>query len=213
MSFLDGAVNIAFVFAEAHPEQADDVVAFLGNITSYQWPKGDLAYYSVSESLQNIVGKNLFADFPSMPKEELLAIHHYTRGVSFPFNQALRSGEGMTDFFRVFNEFLINGMSKLPDYNGLVYRATSLDRAYLVNKYENAMKTGTTVSEAAYTSTSKVDDFIQKYMDRDFKATVGVVFAVQSTAGKDIEEISLFGSKFGEENHKEVLLLREASST
>jgi len=201
------ALIIVEKYVTKFPANGTKIKNFLTNITQYQWPSGGIGNYSVLESLNKVYEKNLKQLFPNLSGEELVAIHHYSRGISYPFNQAKRGFGEMTEFFTTFDEFLGNGLSKLDDYPGTVYRGTAVQESYVFSKYQNAFLNGTAISEEAYTSTSKVTDFLSDYMNRNVnQGDVNVVFNIQSKTGKDIEQISNFGSKFPENvNHKEVL--------
>lgn len=201
------ALSIVEKYLSRFPKEGDKIRKFLTDVTEYRWPSGGIGKYPVIESFDKVFSQQLNKVFPQLTGEELVAVHHYSRGISYPFNQAKRGTATITDFFKTFDEFLDRGLSKLPNYSGRVHRGTALPESYVLSKYQNAFKNGTKVSEEAYSSTSKVEDFLKDYMTRNVNpGDVNVIFRIESKTGKDIERISNFGSSFpANVNHKEVL--------
>lgn len=201
------ALSVVQQYISKYPRDGYKIKAFLSNTTEYQWPYGGIAKYSVQESFNKVFSKRLDELFSTLEGEELVAIHHYSKGIAYPFNQAKRGVLKMTDFFKVFDVFLESGLSKLNSYIGTVHRGTALPESYVLSKYREAFKNSTKIREKAYTSTSKVTDFLGDYMTRNMNSgDVNVIFRIKSKTGKDIEKISNFGSSFPNNiNHKEVL--------
>jgi hypothetical protein len=194
-------------YVKQFPEGEAEINNFLDNVTEIVWSPLVTARYSVRDSLEQVTSHNLAELYPQLTAAELLAIHHYSRGASYPFNAAKRNPIDMSEFFTTFDKLLQSGLDKLPNYEGRVYRGTSLPEHYILSKYKEAADNNTQVSEDAYTSCSKTDEVLEEYMNRsDHPKDVNVIFIIESKTGKDIEGISYFGKNFPDnDNHREVL--------
>ncbi|MEO9236685.1 MAG: ADP-ribosyltransferase, partial [Jatrophihabitantaceae bacterium] len=117
----------------------------------------------------------------ALPRVELStadtnAIADYSGAAYVRLNQALRSGDSaaMTGSLGDLSDNLSSALSKLPDYQGVAYRGTTLDEA-TVAKYAP----GQTVTEPAFTSSST---------DSPFPGNTQ--FTIFSASGKDISGLS-----------------------
>lgn len=86
-------------------------------------------------------------------------------------------------------------MTKLPDFEGLVYRGVNLTRKELL-KYIVANRVNEVLIEPTFISTSK-----SRLIAMEFGNTL---FRIFSRTGKDIEKIAKFGT-YSPPNEKEVL--------
>ncbi|MCS4255841.1 hypothetical protein M2405_004144 [Rhodococcus erythropolis] len=104
------------------------------------------------------------------------AIGRYTGVDSMTLNSALRTPSGLTPGLAAEADTLSSALSKLPNFEGNVYRGVTLPESVLA-KYQP----GNIVQEAGFTSTASAPE----------GAFAGnVQFAIKSLTGKDISEFS-----------------------
>ena len=112
---------------------------------------------------------------PELSVQEKAILHDYTRD-GYQVNKALRGSSPMREFESSYERLLNRALSKLPDYQGKVFRRVDL-KPQLIAKY----KPGQQITEKAFSSTSFVrsDDF-----------DGNVEFIINSRTGKNIRDIS-----------------------
>ncbi len=135
-------------------------------------------YTELVEKLRNdpIVG-------PSLAKasdEELIAIIGYTGMDYSRLNEALRGSTGDLKKLASYVQHADEGLAKLPNYRGEVYRGTYLQSSELA-KY----KPGREVIEDAFTSTSK---------NPSTAFGGNTKFVIESKTGTDVESLSQLGN-------------------
>lgn len=131
---------------------------------------------------------------PELTLYEKAIIYKYTNDGFEEINELLRNFKGNKN--NVFGRFLNRSLSKLPNFEGLVYRAAQLSKLEL-DRYVIAFKDNSIIKEFTFVSTSKSRLIAMAYRGN-------VVFRISSRTGKDIEKISKFG-EYGFSNEKEVL--------
>lgn len=149
--------------------------------------------YLASEILE-VTNSNRNNDFPELSLYEKSIIYKYTNDGFEDINESLRSSEGK--IFNDFGTFLNRSLNKLPNFDGLVYRAAQLTEAE-IERYRVANRDNSILKECSFMSTSKSRLIAMAYRGN-------VVFRISSRTGKDIEKISKFG-EYGFGNEKEVL--------
>ena len=118
-------------------------------------------------------------ELANIPTPELAAVRGYTTADYSMLNSALRTQDAAElTRLKPYLDSAVAGMEKLPNYEGTVYRGTSLSPDILA-KYVP----GQTVVEDAFTSTSKT---LQASFDGNTK------FVIQSLQGKDVSLLSKY---------------------
>ncbi len=125
---------------------------------------------------------------------EKAIIYKYSSDGFEVINELLRKSKGRK--CDEFGTYLKLSLSKLPNFEGLVYRGAHLSKVEL-NRYIDSFKHNSLVTEYSFISTSK-----SRLIAMSFKGNV--LFRMFSRTGKDIERITKFGI-FGYPNEKEVL--------
>lgn len=125
---------------------------------------------------------------------EKAIIYKYSEDGYEGLNDILRTSNGKT--VTEFGKLLADALSKLPNYEGLVYRKVSLTKTEL-NVYEEGLKNNSTIVETPFLSTSKARAVAMAF-------TGNCLFRILSKKGKDIETIAKYGV-FNPPNEKEVL--------
>ncbi|WP_165501705.1 ADP-ribosyltransferase [Pedobacter frigiditerrae] len=125
---------------------------------------------------------------------EKASILKYTNDGYEDLNEYLRKTEGKekTDFGKIIDQSL----SKLDNYNGLVYRCATLSKKEL-QLYKNAFELAKPIVEHTFLSTSKSKTIAYMFGKN-------TIFRIYSRTGKDIEKIAKFGSDHPQ-NEQEVL--------
>lgn len=119
-----------------------------------------------------------------MTDPELAGTYAYTTSDSTwgygPVNEALRSGdERRIAQFRNYKDTVNDGLARLPDFTGTVYRGTTLPEDVLAQHREGAV-----VTYEAFTSSSR---------SRDSAFSGSHRFVIQSKHGKQVEALSRYG--------------------
>jgi hypothetical protein len=117
-----------------------------------------------------------------MTIEEAVALFDYSNFDFAIINQALRNPMGYSDLIPKLEpeiKTLIAGLSRLPDFQGIVFRGTEFP-ADILEQHQ----IGKAVTYAAFTSTSKSSDIIEHY----FKNRVWI--QIRSKHGKSVSELS-----------------------
>ena len=125
---------------------------------------------------------------------EKAVIYKYSNDGFESINEILRKSKGKK--VNDFGSYLNYSLNKLKNFDGLVYRGANLSKREL-NKYMNAFKNNSLITEYSFISTSK-----SRLIAMSFKGNV--LFRMFSRTGKDIEKITKFGIS-GYSNEKEVL--------
>lgn len=144
--------------------------------------------------LKHIENKT-FADNEILKKEEIAVIYAYTEDIYEPLNERLRRNLGQLD--TEFGKELDNILTKLPNFEGICFRGTSLNHTSLTI-YEDALNEGRIITEYGLMSTSTKELRAKEFM-RTSKNGYLVLFSVISKQGKNIGKYSLY------ENEGEVL--------
>lgn len=128
---------------------------------------------------------------------EITLIYHYTDSGYERVNETLIQNKGIitSDYER----FLLSALKKLPPYQGVVFRGTTLNRSQM-NKYVHALNLNTLIQEPLYLSTSR-SELIANSFSRG-----NTLYTIFSKTGKSIEKYAKFGLLSGQ-NEKEVLFL------
>lgn len=151
--------------------------------------------YDIPESFKNklyneyggkdkIVGQKWFEEIkklhPSVNTEEIATLKYYTVDLYGDLNRYLRKKLNGDEFLDTAIKVINNGLNKLESFDGIVYRGISIDITS-VQKYFDAFKTGKSVIEPAFTSTSKNP---AKAFDGNAK------FMIKSKNGKSVKDFS-----------------------
>ncbi|MCD8086928.1 MAG: minor capsid protein, partial [Clostridiales bacterium] len=113
---------------------------------------------------------------------DIRAIQDYmSSGVAYPLNDALRNGDTLTTTQAQLVRDLDTALTKLPDYEGTVYRSVSTSMiddpaAFLAQHQENNV-----VKSPAYTSTGKTV----------YDPSMEIQYVITSKRGKDISSINV----------------------
>lgn len=123
---------------------------------------------------------------PNIRPAEALGINSYTGSHYASMNEYLRAGRNPPkSMLDALIDVTNSGLSKLPTYQGIAYRGARIN-TNIIEKYEEAFKSGKPFTEAAYMSTST--DLTQKFDGN-------VVFMVQSKNGVPVKMLSEFESE------------------
>lgn len=135
-------------------------------------------------------GMTMSASSGKLDADDEEAIYEYmTSGVAYSLNESLRSGAPLTERQEAIKRNLDIALSKLPDYEGVVYR--SLSSEFMdVNDFFNRHEVDGLVRYDAFTSTSK----------KVYDETMDIQLVLKVKHGKDISQWN--------ENEAEVLLRR-----
>lgn len=117
--------------------------------------------------------------FPEFKKEEIAAVSEYGNTYYRRINSYLRDKDApRQEYEENFAIVMNNALNKLPNYSETVYRGGTFSKA-LLSKY----KTGVTVTEDAFVSTSK---YAGTALEGD------TFFIIRSKTGKEVEKIMEF---------------------
>jgi hypothetical protein len=133
-------------------------------------------------------------EHPNLSSFEKAIIYKYSDDGYELLNEQLRltKGNNKTEF----GILLELSLSKLPNFDGLVYRSAKLTPQEL-NKYNIALQSNKAIIEPTFISTSK-----SRAIAMEFKGNT--LFRIYSRTGKIIEKIAKFGI-YNPPNEKEVL--------
>jgi hypothetical protein len=122
---------------------------------------------------------------PELTVYEKAIIFKYSEDGYFDLNEKLRLSEGkdISDFGILLDECL----SKLPDYQGRVYRGVDLSK-YDLKRYSEAFQNNILITESFFISTSE-SQLASRMFGRN------VQFQIISKTGKSIREITKFEEK------------------
>ncbi|CAM4258542.1 ADP-ribosyltransferase exoenzyme [Pedobacter westerhofensis] len=133
-------------------------------------------------------------ELPDLSVYEKAIIYKYSEDGYEQVNELLRSTNGKTN--SNFGTILNTCLSKLENFEGLVYRCASLN-SFELKKYLDAEKDGEAIIEHSFISTTK-SELTAISFGRNTR------FVIYSKTGKEIEKIAKYG-KFDPANEKEVL--------
>jgi len=125
--------------------------------------------------------------------EKAILYKYSTDGYNEP-NEELRKSNGKQN--TAFGKLVSSCLSKLTDFEGLVYRKVTLTAAEL-KRYRRALRENLPIVEYSFISSSKSRLIAMRFAG-------DTLFRIYSRTGKDIEKIAKFGA-FSSENEKEVL--------
>lgn len=148
----------------------------------------------LSKELADVERSERNAQTPELTLYEKAVIYKYSNDGYEALNESLKHGKGHNK--NEFGKLLDAALSKLPDFEGLVYRNVTLTKDGL-RAYEEAWAGNRPIREYAFISTSK-SRFVAMAFGGD------VLFRIYSRTGKDVEKIARFG-KYSSSNEQEVL--------
>ncbi|MBV8195178.1 MAG: WXG100 family type VII secretion target [Candidatus Dormibacteraeota bacterium] len=134
-------------------------------------------------------------ELTAIPDDDLVAIRGYTSNDTTPadyriINDALRSADPVRIApLSTYIDNIDSGLAQLPDHSGVVYRGTTL-RDDVINAYRDAAADGTPVWERAFVSSS-MDPSVTQQAPFDGNTR----FVIESAHGKDITDISVYGTQ------------------
>lgn len=125
----------------------------------------------------------------ALSEQEIVAINGYTFNQYIELNGMLK-GEAVTNqkFYEAYKTVLNSGLSKLPNYEGIVFRGSKIDTK-IFQEYKAAKKNKTPYNHPFLTSTSEVSG-------QEFDGNVK--FIISSKRGKSIDAFSRFKGKESE---------------
>jgi hypothetical protein len=132
-----------------------------------------------------------------LTNEEKTLIFKYSND-GFYVNERLREGEQIKIPFA---EYLDFALSKLPDYEGVVFRGAKLSRIEIA-RYQDACENDTLVFNPSFLSFS-----LKRNIARQFGT---VIFEIYVKKGKLIEKFSKFGID-SSQNEREVMLRKSSN--
>lgn len=148
----------------------------------------------LSKELAEIQRSERNEQTPGLTIYEKAVIYKYSNDGYEALNENLRRNKGRNE--NKFGKILASTLSKLPNFDGLVYRSATLTKAER-RTYEEALAKNTVLTEHTFISTSK-----SRLMAMAFGGNV--LFRIYSRTGKDVEKITKFG-KYSFSNEQEVL--------
>jgi ADP-ribosyltransferase exoenzyme len=146
------------------------------------------------QELHEIENSNRNIELPILTLYEKSLIYKYSSDGYININEELRTSEGKA--INSYGKLLVKALSKLPNYEGIVYRGANLAKNEL-ERYKKALKTNTPITEYSFVSTSKA-----RLIAMAFNGNC--LFRIVSKSGKEIDKIAKFGVH-GHPDEKEVL--------
>lgn len=150
--------------------------------------------------------------YPDIPEVQQAAINAYTQAVtngnkgatSREINRRLRK-EAEDNYVDAASKLISEGLKKLPEYEGTVYRGETMSMNRLKGRFLNYI--GGIVSDKGFVSSSKYMETPMKFISHDGipQSHKRVIFEIQSKKGHDISKISEFNGIFTEEDQHEIL--------
>ena len=154
----------------------------------------------LAREVSEIERSGRIGEYPNLSVYEKALIFKYSYDGYEELNEHLRVQEGNNT--TEFGILLDHCLTKLPNFEGLVYRGANLTRNEL-KKYKDGAESGTPIIEPTFVSTSK-----SRLIAMQFGANI--LFRIYSRKGKEIEKIAKFG-KYNPPNEKEVLFRPNSS--
>lgn len=150
--------------------------------------------------------------YPNIPEVQQAAVNAYTQAVgkenkgatSREINRRLRNNTE-DEYADVASKLISQCLSKLPKYEGVVYRGETMSMKKLQERFLNHI--GDVVSDKGFVSSSLYEDAPRKFISHSGvpKSHKRVLFEIQSKNGRDISKISEFNGIFTLENQHEIL--------
>lgn len=127
-------------------------------------------------------------ELAGIPEYQLLAMYGYSADGFRALNTALRDGDpAAIEQYRLYIDAVVLGLQSMPTFTGTVYRGERVDDpAARAAPYIEAFNNGTTVTEAAFISTS-MGGVTSNYQGN-------VEFVIHSESGSNIENLTYFGT-------------------
>ena len=141
-----------------------------------------------------LVQKNFKNTFPKLTDLEKAIIYWYSENGYESINNVLRNSKGQKQ--TRLGEFLNLALSKLPNYQDVVFRSTRFSKAHL-EKYQAVFEKNEPIIEYAFTSASTSERIARMFGN-------GIFFEIFSKTGKSVDKISKYGLTSGQ-NEKEVI--------
>ena len=148
----------------------------------------------LSREVQDIERSGRNAELPQLNIYERAIIYKYSEDGYEDVNEYLRTSKDKSN--TLFGKVLSHCLSKLENYQGVVFRCANLTD-YELNSYKDAFENNEPITEYAFVSTSK-SELTAIAFGRNTK------FVIYSETGIEIEKIAKFG-KHNPPNEKEVL--------
>jgi len=148
----------------------------------------------LSQEILDIERSGRKTELPALSVFEKAIIYKYSEDGYEQVNELLRvsKGKSNSDFGSVLN----HSLSKLPNFNGLVFRCVDLSNLEL-KRYKEALENNEPITEYSFVSTTK-SELTAMAFGRNTR------FVIYSRTGKEIEKIAKFGI-YNPPNEKEVL--------
>lgn len=150
--------------------------------------------------------------YPNIPEVQQAAVNAYTQAVgkdnrratSREINRRLRNGTE-DEYVDVASRLISQALSKLPKYEGVVYRGEAMSMNKLQERFLNHI--GEVVSDKGFVSSSRYTDTPMKFVSHGGipKSDKRAIFEIHSKNGRDISRISEFNGIFNPENQHEIL--------
>ncbi len=155
----------------------------------------DFVEQNLSSTLNEVRKKHLKDRLLSI--YEIALIYHYSESGYESTNETLIKNKGIitTDYAK----YLALTLSKLPDYQEVVFRGIVLNQTQK-QQYLDANEKNIAIKEPLFLSTSKSESIANLFSKGD------TFFSIYCETGKQIEKFSKFGLNSGQ-NEKEVLFL------
>ena len=150
--------------------------------------------------------------YPHIPEVQQAAVNAYTQAISSgnkratsrEINRRLRNGTE-DEYVDVASRLISQALSKLPKYEGVVYRGETMSIKKLQERFLDHI--GDVVSDKGFISSSLYMDTPMKFISHAGipKNHKRVIFEIQSKNGRNISKISEFNGIFTLENQHEIL--------
>lgn len=150
--------------------------------------------------------------YPDIPEVQQAAVNAYTQAIgktnkgatSREINRRLRNGTE-DEYVNVASGFISQALSKLPKYEGVVYRGETMSMDKLKERFLSHI--GEVISDKGFVSSSMYLDTPKKFISHAGvpKSHKRVIFEIQSKNGRNISKISEFNGIFTPENQYEIL--------
>lgn len=150
----------------------------LPDMTFAQWEAGKRGYGAEAISpIRKLLQTTVETDILSA-KDQYALNQYMTSSVAYPLNSILRGEAPITEEYWQIIQDIDRAISKLPSYEGTVYRSLQSEQIADVEAFWGKYVQGAFVSEAAYTSTSS-----EVYDD-----TMDIQMVIQSKRGRDMRK-------------------------
>ena len=152
------------------------------------------AVAKLSQEISEIQSSSRNSEIPNLSLYDKAIIYKYSNDGYEVVNEILRKSKGKKIY--EFTKLLNIALTKLPDFEGLVYRRATLTKIEL-KRYTDALRDTEMLKEYSFISATK-----SKLIALAFNGNV--LFRIYSRTGKEIEKIAKFGIH-GYPNEKEIL--------